>query len=249
MTKPTEMPDGVRRSLMGAAVLVGVTAAGGNFGHVFDFARYGRQGEHMAGIDAALPDVLLVLCLVKLKYDRRSIWAWVGLIAAIGFIVVAGLVTAAGVLADTAPAPVARAVALWPLACAIIAAGLLEARPQKKSRAESHTTRVAASSPRSNSNPGSVAASKPPAATPRTTAGTVAGPETPAPGRPLHLAGTADQPADELLDTARTVLADLARTGQRTNRDNLVAGIRATGRTCSNERGSALLRQLREGAA
>ena len=49
----------------------------------------------------------------------------------------------------------------------------------------------------------------------------------------------------DLLLVGRAVADELARTGQPLNRRNLLAGIRARGRSCSSERASALLRALR----
>lgn len=50
---------------------------------------------------------------------------------------------------------------------------------------------------------------------------------------------------DDLLDGARTAAADLARRGVSVSRDNLARAMREAGATVSNERASALVRQLR----
>ena len=78
-----KMPVRVRRGLFWAAVALAVVAAAGNFGHVYDFATdpgHGATGQRMGGVVALLPDVLLILCLVKLRYDLWSVQAWFGLV-------------------------------------------------------------------------------------------------------------------------------------------------------------------------
>jgi hypothetical protein len=54
-----------------------------------------------------------------------------------------------------------------------------------------------------------------------------------------------DPPVGELLLIGRAVADELARDGLPLNRRNLLAGIRARGRSCSSERASALLAALR----
>jgi len=53
------------------------------------------------------------------------------------------------------------------------------------------------------------------------------------------------QDVGDLLLIGRAVADELAREGLALNRRNLLAGIRARGRSCSSERASALLRALR----
>jgi type IV secretory pathway VirB10-like protein len=122
------MPDEVRRKLVAAVVVLGVTAALANIGHVYDLARHGKQPEALAVFIALTPDILLPLALVKLKYDRRSFWAWVGLLSSITFVVLAGILTAdPRFMAADAPAELRQLVAVWPVWVAVVAAGLLEA--------------------------------------------------------------------------------------------------------------------------
>lgn len=115
------MPGGVRAGLVWAAVLLAVVAAAGNFGHVLKFATspdHGRATPTMGVIVALLPDVWLVLSLVKLRYDRRSAAAWVGLGLSVGFVGWATVRMTVGLDG--------RIVGLTPLAAACGAALLLE---------------------------------------------------------------------------------------------------------------------------
>jgi hypothetical protein len=229
MTKLTEMPDGVRGTLLGAAVLIGVLAGSGNLGHVYDAVRHAGQVRWMSAALAVLPDVLLILCLFKLRYDPRALAAWLGLTWSIGFIGWASVVTSKkGLHVDSAETTTRRIIGLSPLVFAIIAASLIETRPrppaQQTPRGETNrerrgtgrarpTTAVAPSPPSSNSGPGPVAPAKPPAAAPPVAAGP-AGPETPPPGRPLHSVRVIPD------DLAAAVLTIRGR-GQRVTRDRL----------------------------
>ena len=75
------MPESVRKAIFAAVVVLAITAAIGNLGHVFDFAHdqdHGGQTKEQAAVASLLPDILLLLSVVKLRYDRRSVWAWSG---------------------------------------------------------------------------------------------------------------------------------------------------------------------------
>jgi hypothetical protein len=237
MSTPTEMPASVRKTLMGAAVALGIFAAGGNVGHAFDAVRYAGQGPKMAIAIALMPDVLLVLSVFKWRYNRRSVMAYVGLMCSVGFLVWASLVSARSHLEPGAADPATRrAVSLSPLIGAIVAAGLIESSP---------AAALAVVAPDAKKR----RTKSPAATTPPVVSGSTAGQETaPPPGRPLHLAGPGDQVGDHLLSIAQTAAKQLIKE-QRLNRDNLVAAIRAAGHTCSNQRGSDLLKQIKEGAA
>ena len=56
----------------------------------------------------------------------------------------------------------------------------------------------------------------------------------------------ADLDVGDLLLVGRAVVDDLAREGLPLNRRNLLAGVRARGRSCSTERAGALLKALRD---
>ncbi len=247
MTTPTDVPDRVKNAFFVGAAVVSVTVAVGNIGHVYEAARHARQGERMATVYAVLPDVLLVLCLLKLKYDGRSVWAWAGLAASIGFIGWAGLITSTGVHPDTAGDTTARAVSVWLLVVAVIAAGLIEprksaARPAAKAHAGS-TTAVGPSSRTSKTGTGP-AASKPPAASKApAAAGPKAGPETaPTPGRPLHLADSTDRQEDVLLPDARAAAEKIRDRGDAVTKRTLMAELKAAGVQIGDKRALDLLK-------
>ena len=111
------MPAGVRRALVWAAITLAVVAAAGNFGHVFDFADL-AQGPRQSVVVALLPDVALILCVVKLRYQRRSVPAWLGLVTSILFVGVA--------VWHQADDWVGRLTGLWPLWVACLAAMMIE---------------------------------------------------------------------------------------------------------------------------
>jgi hypothetical protein len=257
MTKPTEMPSEVRTLLFGAAVLLGITAAGGNIGHVFDAVRHAGQGERMAGVIALMPDVLLLLCIFKLRYEHRSRLGWLGLAYSLAFIIWASTVTASAHLGvGTAEPPTRRAVGLSPLGFAIIAAGLIESKPRApeqtpgKSNASRRgqgparpTTAVATSTPRSKSEPDSVAPSQTPApVSPRPAAGT-AGPESPPPGRPLHSVPDDEQP-DELLPEAKKAAEAIRQRGEQVTKRSLMAQLEVDGINIGDRRALKLLKEV-----
>lgn len=248
MTTPTEMPAAVRTTLFGAAVLLGVIAAGGNLGHVFDAVRHAGQGKQMSVVISLMPDVLMVLCIFKLRYDPRSPWAWAGLFASVGFIIWASVVTSkSGLGVGTAGTETRRAVALSPLVVAVIAAGLIEPKkPDAHSGGKADagsTTPVAPSRRASKTN---AVAPKPPAASPApATAGPKAGPETPpSPGRPLHLAGPNDQQGDALLPDARTAAKKIRDRGEQVTKRTLMAEMKAAGVAIGDKRALELLKEV-----
>lgn len=66
----------------------------------------------------------------------------------------------------------------------------------------------------------------------------------PGPARGSAPAQSGGLDVSELVDTAKKVAEQLARSGERLNRRNLLGGIRSAGVTCSTDRASALLKVL-----
>lgn len=112
------MPERVRRSLIAGAALFVVLAALGNIGHTHEHATRLGQTGWMALVIALIPDGLLVLAIVRLRYHLTSIWAWLTVAAS------AALVAWASIATSTGGTP-GQVVALVPLAAAILATGLL----------------------------------------------------------------------------------------------------------------------------
>lgn len=247
MTTATEVPDAAKKSFFYGAAAVSITVAVGNIGHVYEAARHARQGERMATVYAIVPDILLVLCLLKLKYNRRSPWAWAGLTASIGFIGWAGLITSTGVSPDTAGDVSARAVSVWLLIVAIIAAGLIETKAGKPQPVSKKTSAPSGDKPAAGHK---TAAPKTPAASPApAAAGPNAGPETPlTPGRPLHLARQGDQQGDQqgdaLLPDARAAAQKIRARGEPVTKRTLMAELKAAGVSIGDKRALDLLKEV-----
>jgi hypothetical protein len=86
-----------------------------------------------------------------------------------------------------------------------------------------------------------------PAGPPALTVSSTSAAETPLTTRVENTVPGSEEPVEvgDLLLIGRAVAEDLAHQGLPLNRRNLLAGIRARGRSCSSERASALLRALR----
>jgi hypothetical protein len=252
MASATPMPDGVRQKITAGATLLALTAALGNFGHVFEAAIYAGQIKVMAGVIAGMPDLLLVLCLFKLRYHRDSRVGQLGLAVAVGFI---GWGSIVGSEPDLDPAD-ASTLTRWvvgaaPLVFAVVAAGLLESRPEPvvavekqrpRKKPQRQAERLDPSNPAGEENAGRDPG---PAAAPRFKV--VPGSGGDADGSPQMVS----RYGADLLEVAKLVASELAaqQPPKRLSRDGLVAGIRAKGHTCNNATASELLRQLKTGAA
>jgi hypothetical protein len=226
MASTTPMPDGVRQKIAAGATVLVLIAAVGNFGHVYAAVSYAGQIQVMALVISGMPDLLLLLCMFKLRYHHRSPVALLGLVVAVAFIGWGSIIGSEPDLnPDDASTLTRWLVGVSPLVFAVVATGLLEA----KSEPAAPTVEEEKPKRRRGSNP-----------TP------------PAPPR-LTAVPDDDQGDDggDLLKVARIVATELAAQvpPQRLNRDNLVAGIRTKGHTCNNQRGGELLRQLKTGAA
>jgi DNA-binding transcriptional ArsR family regulator len=113
---------GTRRWLaIGATLLVGIAAAG-NVGHTYTHAINLGQQRGMALVIACLPDVMLILCVLRLRHDRGASWAWLGLAASALLVGWASIATAGTGLG-------AKVIAVAPMLAAVIAAGLIEGGP------------------------------------------------------------------------------------------------------------------------
>ncbi len=108
----------MRRAVVGLAGFAFV----GNAGHAFEMLHgqeLANQPVWLAVGGALLPDVLLLVSVIRLRHGLRSFWGWLGLLLAGSFVLWSGLITADHRL-------VAQIASAWPLAVAITAAGLLE---------------------------------------------------------------------------------------------------------------------------
>jgi hypothetical protein len=112
-----------RQALRAGAVLLVAVAAVGNIGHTYDHATRLGQVTAMAWVIAILPDILLVLSVLRLVTDRRNLWGWAGVASSAGFVAWASIATAGR---DHG----AWIVACAPLVAAVIATGLIHERPR-----------------------------------------------------------------------------------------------------------------------
>lgn len=107
------------RSLLRAgAVTLVIVAAAGNVGHTYDLATNLGQAWLMAAIIALLPDILLVLSIVRLQLHPQNAWAWIGVAGSTAFVAWASVASAAGHPLGWIPASA-------PLFAAIVATGML----------------------------------------------------------------------------------------------------------------------------
>jgi hypothetical protein len=107
-----------RSFLRAGAVTLVVVAAAGNVGHTYDLATRLGQAWLMAAIIALLPDILLVLSIIRLQLDPRNIWAWLGVAGSTAFVAWASVASANGHPYGWIPASA-------PLFAAIVATGML----------------------------------------------------------------------------------------------------------------------------
>lgn len=118
------------RSLLRAgAVTLVVVAAAGNVGHTYDHARAHGQAPIMSGIVSVLPDLLIILCIIRLQMNHRNVWAWVGVAGSTAFVEWASVATSTGAkvtaVDGTGHEPGSWIVASFPLFAAIVATGML----------------------------------------------------------------------------------------------------------------------------
>lgn len=123
-TRPRVMlPVRARRGLLAGAVLLVAVAAAGNIGHTYDhvnkLAPPGMRDGWMVSVTAVLPDILLILSVTRLRFDRRSIRGWIGAAAATAFV-------GWSCLSESGDTPWAWVAVGYPLAVAVIAASLME---------------------------------------------------------------------------------------------------------------------------
>lgn len=114
------IPQRTRNGLKAGAVLLVTIAAISNIGHTRMHA-----DRHMPGdggpwpwVVAFLPDIGLVLSILRLKYDRSSVWGWGGVVLSGGFVSWAAISTGRQY-------PSGWIVSLAAVAFAILATGLM----------------------------------------------------------------------------------------------------------------------------
>lgn len=86
MSPAKPIPPGARRSLIAGAVVLVVIAAAVNIAHTRQNAIDQGQDVTSATVIGFLPDIGLVLSVTRLRYDRRSPWAWVGVAMSVGWV-------------------------------------------------------------------------------------------------------------------------------------------------------------------
>jgi hypothetical protein len=125
------MAPGTAYWLRVAVIGLAAFAFVGNAGHAFELLHgeeLGGQPEWLAVGGAALPDVLLLVSVIRLRHGL-SAWGALGLALSGAFVLWAGLATAD-------PNLVARVASAWPLLVAVCAAGLLEYGDEEAAGAE-----------------------------------------------------------------------------------------------------------------
>ncbi len=77
------LPDSARRGLVGGAVLLVVIAAAVNISHTYGEAKFQGQEQLPAAAISVIPDIMLVLSVMRLRYHRRAGWAWAGVVMSV----------------------------------------------------------------------------------------------------------------------------------------------------------------------
>ena len=80
------VPPKVRRFLVGGAVLLILIAAAVNIAHTRQNATDNGQDQLSSLVIGFLPDIGLVLSVVRLRYFRRCPWAWTGIAASVAMV-------------------------------------------------------------------------------------------------------------------------------------------------------------------
>jgi hypothetical protein len=113
-----DFPNRVRLGVVLVAEVLSVMAALANGGHVFDYSTdRGNASDYYGLMNALLPDVMAVVCILVLHYDFRSVPAWCGLVTAIAVLTGATLDVGSDWFAG-------KATVLWPIIAALITATL-----------------------------------------------------------------------------------------------------------------------------
>lgn len=115
-TPPAPMPVSTRRGLVAGAVLLVAVAAWINISHTRQNAADHGADQQTALVVGLIPDVLLALSVMRLRYHRWSVWAWAGVVGSVLLVGWSALSTSAAGLG-------AKVVALVCLVAAIIATG------------------------------------------------------------------------------------------------------------------------------
>ena len=109
----------VRRVMVGASLLLAVTAFGGSFTHVHEtVAEHGQSGWISWAI-AAMPELMVLLCVMRVREGSADIWTWATAVSAVGF-------TLAANLAQAEPSWWGFIAAGWPAWAAVASVKLLE---------------------------------------------------------------------------------------------------------------------------